>query len=117
MTTSTVFLVCSEVCFDRQNQIDAGLPPRSLRNGTGAETSMGWIAEWLRNKRRRDAEAARFAWDRDGAAGVLTWSTVLTAGLAEVLLEDDPAKLRRHLVCLMGTLSEWVEDIDRKASP
>lgn len=114
---STVFLVCSEVCFDRQNQLDAGLAPRSFRNGTGAETSMGRTAEWLRDRRRGDAEAARFAWDRDGAAGVLTWSTVVTAGLAEVFLEDDPKALRRHLLCLMGTLTEWIEDIDQKAAP
>lgn len=114
VVSSPVFTICSEVCLDRQNQADAGLEPRSLRNGTGAETSMGRTAEWLRDKRRGDAEAARFAWDRDGAAGVLTWSTVLTAGLAEVLLEDDPVKLRRHLLCVMGTLSEWIEDIDRK---
>lgn len=108
------FNICIEVLNAHQDQILAGLEPRSLRNGTGAETSMGRTAEWLRDKRRGDAEAARFAWDRDGAAGVLTWSTVLTSGLAEVLLEDDPKALRRHLLCVMGTLSEWIEDIDRK---
>ena len=87
-------------------------PAGPRRNGTGGETVDGRVEDWLKTRRRGDAEAARHRYERDADEGKLTWATALADATARVLLEDEPARLREELVALTGMTLAWIETLE-----
>lgn len=96
-----------------------GNAPRGVnrRNGTGGETVDGRVEEWLRVRRRGDAEAARHRYERDEREGRLTWATALSDAAAAVLAEDDPAQLHERLLVLAVVTHAWIGAVEPEDDP
>lgn len=87
-------------------------PAGPRRNGTGGETVDGRVEDWLKTRRRGDAEAAHHRYERHADEGRLTWATTLANATARVLVEDEPTRLREELVALAGMTLAWIDTLE-----
>lgn len=92
-----------------------------LPNGTGPDTELdnlpviGWgkvnaerLAIWAKAR-------CKAASENEGGDGSITYEHILTEEWAEVISEEDPAKLREELVQLAAVAVAWIMKIDKES--
>ncbi len=107
-----VFRTASETLAAVEAAQDELRPTGPRRNGTGGETVDGRVEDWLKTRRRGDAEAAHHRYERDADEGKLTWATALADATTRVLVEDEPTRLREELVALAGMTLAWIDALE-----
>ena len=115
--------VLDEVAAERERQTAKHGDQSHLPMGTGPEQVLtdlptSWwhddhgdvdvdaLAPWARRR-------CKAASENEGGDGTITFEHILTEEWAEVLEEDDPARLRVELIQLAATAVQMVEALDR----